>query len=55
MDNFGWVLVGLGLIVALRAVSRDPRVPATWRFVARQLEGDIYSDEFGREWLLPFF
>ena len=53
MENFGWVLLAFGLMGALRAVSRDHRVPATWRFVARQLEGDIYRDEFGQEWLLP--
>jgi hypothetical protein len=55
MENVGWVLLALSLIGALGAVSRDPRVPATWRFVARQLEGDLYRDELGQEWFLPFF
>lgn len=53
MDNFGWMLLGLVAIGALSAVGRDPRVPATWRLVARKLEGDIYRDEFGQAWLLP--
>ena len=53
MDNLGWMLLGLAAMGALSAASRDPRVPATWRLVARKLEGDIYRDEFGQNWLLP--
>ena len=42
--DFGNALVAILTIVVLARIAHDPRIPATWRFVAHDLESDIYQD-----------
>jgi len=52
-DFLAWLLIGAAGIAVLNRIATNPRVPLTWRLVAKDLEGEIYQDMItGQLWKL---
>jgi hypothetical protein len=43
-DAFALLLLAVAGVVVLSKVASNPRIPLTWRLIARDLEGDLYQD-----------
>jgi len=43
-NDFGWLLLLLGGLLAFKSIANNPKLPQNIRFVARYIEDDLYQD-----------